>query len=116
MKLWRCGAANNQSAESPSGCFALSLCGGCVGLERNFDLRVGAVDEAADIDAHLHEVRIRLPRLAQSGASVFHYGATGTPTYDFVIVEGMRHLYPNGENFGFAAVDVFWPFLKQQHR
>jgi polyhydroxybutyrate depolymerase len=49
-------------------------------------------------------------------ASTFHYGGTGTPTYDFVIVEGMRHIYPNGENFSFAAVDVFWPFLKQYQR
>lgn len=49
-------------------------------------------------------------------ASTFHYGGTGAVTYDFVIVEGMRHIYPNGENFSFAAVDVFWPFLKQYHR
>ncbi len=49
-------------------------------------------------------------------ASVFHYGGTGATTYDFVIVEGMRHIYPNGENFGFQAVDVFWPFMKQHHR
>lgn len=49
-------------------------------------------------------------------ASVFHYGGTGTPTYDFVIVEGMRHIYPNGENFSFAAADVFWSFMKQHRR
>lgn len=49
-------------------------------------------------------------------AAVFHYGGTGATTYDFVIVEGMRHIYPNGENFSFAAVDVFWPFMKQHHR
>ncbi|MBI1763852.1 MAG: dienelactone hydrolase family protein [Acidobacteria bacterium] len=49
-------------------------------------------------------------------ASVFHYGGTGATTYDFVLVEGMRHIYPNGENFSFQAVDVFWLFLKQHHR
>ncbi len=49
-------------------------------------------------------------------ASVFHYGGSGAATYDFVIVEGMRHIYPNGENFSFQAVDVFWPFMKQHHR
>lgn len=49
-------------------------------------------------------------------ASTFHYGGTGALTYDFIIVEGMRHIYPNGENFNFAAVDVFWPFLKQHSR
>ena len=49
-------------------------------------------------------------------ASTFHYGGTGATTYDFTIVEGMRHIYPNGENFSFQAVDVFWPFMKQHHR
>ena len=49
-------------------------------------------------------------------ASTFHYGGTGAVTYDFAIIEGMRHIYPNGENFSFAAVDVFWPFMKQHHR
>lgn len=49
-------------------------------------------------------------------ASVFHYGGTSATTYDFVIVEGMGHVYPNGENVRFQAVDVFWPFMKQHHR
>lgn len=49
-------------------------------------------------------------------AATFHYGGTGTVTYDFVIVEGMKHIYPNGENFSFAAVDVFWPFFKDKRR
>lgn len=49
-------------------------------------------------------------------ASIFHYGGTGTPTYDFIIVEGMRHIYPNGENFNFKAADVFWLFMKQHQR
>jgi polyhydroxybutyrate depolymerase len=49
-------------------------------------------------------------------ASVFHYGGGGAMTYDFVIIEGMHHIYPNGENFSFQAVDVFWPFMKQHHR
>ena len=50
-------------------------------------------------------------------ASTFHYGALGaSPEYGFVIVEGMRHIYPNGENFSFRIADVFWPFMKQHQR
>lgn len=50
-------------------------------------------------------------------ASTFHFGAPGaSPEYGFMIVEGMRHVYPNGENFSFAIADVFWPFMKQHQR
>lgn len=49
-------------------------------------------------------------------ASVFHYGETSQVPYNFAIIENMRHIYPNGENFSFRAVDVFWPFMKQYHR
>lgn len=50
-------------------------------------------------------------------ASNFQYGEVGaSPEYRFSIVEGMQHLYPNGENFGFKIVDVFWPFMLQHHR
>ena len=49
-------------------------------------------------------------------ASTFHYGGRGALSYDFIVVEGMQHIYPNGENFNFAAVDLFWPFLKQYSR
>lgn len=49
-------------------------------------------------------------------ASIFHYGGTGAVTYDFAIIEGMLHIYPNGENFSFKAADVFWAFMKQHQR
>jgi poly(3-hydroxybutyrate) depolymerase len=50
-------------------------------------------------------------------ASTFHFGTFGaTPEFGFSIVEGMRHIYPNGENFSFALADVFWPFMKQHQR
>ena len=49
-------------------------------------------------------------------ASVFHYGEASQVPYNFAIIENMRHIYPNGENFSFRAVDVFWPFMKQYHR
>lgn len=50
-------------------------------------------------------------------ASLFQYGRAGaTPELKFSIVEGMGHVYPNGENFNFRIVDYFWPFMLQHHR
>jgi poly(3-hydroxybutyrate) depolymerase len=50
-------------------------------------------------------------------ASLFQYGAAGaTPEFKFSIVEGMGHLYPNGDNFNFKIVDYFWPFMLQHRR
>jgi len=50
-------------------------------------------------------------------ASLFQYGTAGaTPEYKFSIVEGMGHLYPNGDNFNFKIVDYFWPFMLQHRR
>ncbi|MGE0131386.1 MAG: PHB depolymerase family esterase [Blastocatellales bacterium] len=52
-----------------------------------------------------------------NAASVFQYGAAGaSPEYRFSIVEGMRHVYPNGENFRFEIADIFWPFMLQHRR
>lgn len=52
-----------------------------------------------------------------NAASVFQYGMAGaSPEYRFSVVEGMGHIYPNGENFRFDIVNVFWPFMSQHRR
>lgn len=53
----------------------------------------------------------------QNIVSLFQYGMAGaSPEYRFAIIEGMGHLYPNGENFRFEIADAFWPFMLQHHR
>lgn len=55
-----------------------------------------------------------------SGASSYRYNTpteTGaTHEYDLLIVEGMRHEYPNGGEAGFQLADVFWNFMKRYRR
>ncbi|MFZ2681632.1 MAG: PHB depolymerase family esterase [Patescibacteria group bacterium] len=36
-----------------------------------------------------------------------------TNEFQFFIVPRMQHQYPNGNNFRFAVVDIFWPFFEQ---
>ncbi|HZS07896.1 MAG TPA: hypothetical protein VFD58_23890 [Blastocatellia bacterium] len=43
-------------------------------------------------------------------------GIVASPEYRLVIVKGMKHVYPNGENFGFDVVDYFWPFMQRYRR
>jgi hypothetical protein len=55
-----------------------------------------------------------------SGASSFRYNTptdTGTThEYDLLIVEGMRHEYPNGGEARFQMAEVFWNFMKRYQR
>lgn len=55
-------------------------------------------------------------------ASIFTFngqtaaGLIASPEYRFAIIKGMKHLYPNGDNFSFDVADYFWPFMRQHHR
>lgn len=33
--------------------------------------------------------------------------------YQLIIVDGLKHIYPNGKNFNFDVADIFWPFFEQ---
>lgn len=33
--------------------------------------------------------------------------------YELYVVGGMKHVYPNGENFRFDVTDIYWEFFKQ---
>lgn len=54
------------------------------------------------------------------GAASFRYAQTiagsGNQEYDFMIVEGMGHAYPNGEKSKFGVATVFWNFMKRYKR
>jgi polyhydroxybutyrate depolymerase len=50
-------------------------------------------------------------------ASMFRYlqpaSAGASPEYDFVILKGMAHVYPNGRNYPLKAADHFWTFFRK---
>jgi poly(3-hydroxybutyrate) depolymerase len=40
-------------------------------------------------------------------------GSDSEAEYDLLIVDGMKHVYPNGDNFPVVAVDIYWSFFEQ---
>lgn len=51
-----------------------------------------------------------------SGSGHFTYADSTTGAdneYQLYVVDGMKHVYPNGENFRFDVSDVYWDFFKQ---
>lgn len=53
-------------------------------------------------------------------AATFRYNkpqtAGSTQEFDFLVVQGMGHVYPNGGRHGFRVVDWFWPFMSKYKR
>lgn len=53
-------------------------------------------------------------------AATFRYNklqtAGGTQEFDFAVVQGVGHVYPNGGRNGFRVVDWFWPFMNRYKR
>lgn len=53
-------------------------------------------------------------------AATFRYNKLqttgGTQEFDFAVVQGMGHVYPNGGRNGFRVVDWFWPFMSKYKR
>jgi len=39
--------------------------------------------------------------------------AVSSAEYNLYIVDGMKHVYPNGDNYPVVAVDIYWPFFEQ---
>ncbi|MDQ5951972.1 MAG: polyhydroxybutyrate depolymerase [Patescibacteria group bacterium] len=51
-----------------------------------------------------------------SGSGHFTYADSTTGAdneYQLYVIDGMKHVYPNGENFRFDVTDVYWDFFKQ---
>lgn len=47
----------------------------------------------------------------------YHTPASGGPQeFDFAVVKGMGHVYPNGGKLGFRAVDWFWSFMSKYQK
>jgi len=44
----------------------------------------------------------------------FEDASVGTAAeFNLYVVDGMKHIYPNGENFPLVAAELYWPFFEQ---
>lgn len=85
--------------------------------EEGNPVRVRYIDLYLDIleltDAYSYEKEGRLSHFTFSEPIS---GADSTAEFNLYIVEGMKHVYPNGDNFPITAVDIYWPFFEQYSR